>query len=100
MEERKLPAALETKEQESKTLLEEERVRAKMELYTGVVEDYSKDVGAEITMIENHQIQFREMIEEMFKNLPTETKILEGTTIPVYTPIVENELSLEKEKKQ
>lgn len=100
MEERKLPAALETKEQESKTLLEEEQIRAKIEVYTGVVEEYSNETGAELSMLEEHTIQFRELIEEMFKKLPEETKILEGTTVPVYVPIVENELSVEEEKKQ
>lgn len=54
------------------------------------------DAGAELSELETHATEFHAMLEQMFETLPTETRILEGTEVPVYIPVLpeaENEPS-------
>ena len=60
---------------------------------------YLSSVGAELDQIEPHTQDVQRAIEEMNRKLPTETRILEGTEIPLYVTIrqsLENELSQPK----
>jgi hypothetical protein len=78
---------------ESAKQLEAERIRMGIEPYTGVVEGLGYDGGADLSMLDAYNEEFKGLIEDMFEKLPNETKILEGSMeAPVYKPD-ENELS-------
>jgi hypothetical protein len=60
---------------------------------------YLSSVGAELEQIETHTREFQRAIEEMNQKLPSETRILEGTSLQPYTEVrsaLENELSQPK----
>jgi hypothetical protein len=73
--------------EEGHKLMEEERIRIGMELYTGEVEAmYTSDAGAELQELDTYNEEFTGLIEDMFEKLPMEKKILEGAELPVYNP--------------
>jgi hypothetical protein len=56
----------------------------------------SPDVGASLTDLDSHATDFHQMVEQMFEQLPTETRVLDGVEIPTYDEVrtaLENELS-------
>jgi hypothetical protein len=74
--------------------MEDERIKVGLELYTGEVGAfYSSDTGAELSALDNHEEEFKEMINDMFEKLPAEKKLLEGTIVPEYNPIIQNGFS-------
>jgi hypothetical protein len=78
---------------ESAKQLAEEQFRMGIEPYTGTVEGFDYDGGADLSALDAYNEEFKGMIEDMFEKLPNETKILEGSMeMPIYTPD-ENELS-------
>ena len=59
-------------------------------------EPEAPDAGAVLEDLESYAAEFHEMVEDMFENLPTETRVLEGTELPSYEELrqtLENELS-------
>lgn len=74
--------------------MEDERIKVGLEMYTGEVGAfYSSDTGAELSELDNHEEEFKEMINDMFEKLPAEKKLLEGTIVPEYNPIIQNGFS-------
>jgi hypothetical protein len=83
--------------EEGRKLMAEERFKVGMELYTGEVEAvYASDVGADLDVLDDHNADFKGMIEDMFEKLPTEKKILEGVKVPEYIPIFQNGFSTDE----
>jgi hypothetical protein len=73
--------------EEGHKLMEEERIRIGMELYTGEVEAmYTSDAGAELQELDTYNEEFNGLILDMFEKLPMEKKLLEGAEVPVYNP--------------
>lgn len=59
------------------------------------------EAGAPLDQLDAYAEEFHALVEEMFENLLTETRILEGTDIPTYDDLrkeTENEFSETKEK--
>jgi hypothetical protein len=62
--------------------------------YTGDLEcPYAGSLGADLMEIDEFTNELTGIVETMKEKLVTETRILEGTEVPVYKPLSENELS-------
>lgn len=46
------------------------------------------DVGAELTQIEAHTSELESIVQQMWKDMTTETKLLDGTEVPEREEIV------------
>lgn len=74
--------------------MEDERIKVGMDVYTGDVGAfYSSDTGADLSALDNHEEEFTGLINDMFEKLPAEKKLLEGTIVPEYNPVIQNGFS-------
>jgi hypothetical protein len=82
----------------------EERCKVRIENYTKERDDLMtpskltaayicSNAGTDLDAIEPFTSELTGIVETMKENLVTETRILEGTEVPVYKPFTENELS-------
>ena len=92
---------------ETQKQIEEERVKRLQErddLTTphGMenIEGVASGSYAELEEIEEHTQELGASVEKMKEELVNETKLLEGTEIPTYESLLQNELSEEKKDKQ
>jgi hypothetical protein len=54
------------------------------------------EVGADLTLIEAHTAELESIVQQMWKDMTTETKLLEGTEVPEREEIVIPRISEEE----
>lgn len=58
---------------------------------------YASDAGADLDALDAHDAAFKGMIEDMFEKMPREKKILEGSKVPEYNPVIQNGFSTDEQ---